>query len=195
MSDSEIWSGIIKGDYNSFQDLYRTHFAQLYGYGIKICQDPVQVEDAIHDLFLDLWKYKEKLSVTTSVKFYLFRSLRRKIYKNQIDDQKVRVFDQEIGMLFEQQGEGREKQMIDEENESLLKEKLISELKKLPTRQYDALVLRFFNNFSYEEIAGILEMNEQSARNLVQRGLLKMRKLLLLLIFLISAFKICFNFF
>lgn len=195
MSDNEIWNGVIKGDYHSFQKLYSAYFTQLYGYGVKLCHDPIQVEDAIHDLFLDLWKYKEKLSATTSVKFYLFRSLRRKIYKNQLDSQKVNVFEKDIELIFEQYGEGREKQIIDEENTQIAKDKLKAGMKKLPTRQYDALVLKFYNNFSYEEIAGILDVNEQSARNLVQRGLLKLQKYLVLFAILVSAVKIYFNFF
>ena len=50
-------------------------------------------------------------------------------------------------------------------------------LSNLPERQSKALVLRFYDEFSYGEIGELLGVNEQSARNLIQRGLENLRKL------------------
>lgn len=178
MIEKEIWDGIKIGDYKAFQNLYSYFFDQLYSYGMKICNDNEQVEDAIHDLFLDIWKYHKKLSPTTSIRFYLYRSIRRKIYKNQDRNIKETVFEKEIETFFEQTGDAHDLRIIEEESKSLIIARLQVGLKELPSRQYDALVLKFFSNFSYEEIGNMLDMNEQSVRNLIQRGLKKLRALL-----------------
>lgn len=171
-SANTLWDAFRNGDYQAFQDIYKIYFEELFSYGLKVCHRPEQVEDAIQDLFLDLWKYKSSLSSTTSIKFYLFGSLRRKIYKNQ--SRIVMVSDEQIPFKKERNEISNiESQIIKEEEDKLLKEQLHKSLKKLSDRQYDALVLRFFGNFSYEELASLMGVNVQSARNLVQRGLQK----------------------
>ncbi|GJM64478.1 hypothetical protein PEDI_50300 [Persicobacter diffluens] len=133
------------------------------------------VEDAIHDLFLDLWKYKEKLSDTTSVQFYLFRSLRRKIVKNdQLADRK-KIFDYDLSLDQAFESLNVQEKIIADESRDEHIQSLKSEMNGLSARQYEALILKFYNNFSYEEIAQVMEVNEQSARNLVTRGLDKLK--------------------
>ncbi len=69
-----------------------------------------------------------------------------------------------------------EQKLIEEENKEQLGVKLNDSLKELPQRQQEAIVLKFFGELSYKEISNILEINEQSARNLIQRGLDHIRK-------------------
>jgi len=180
----ELWDSFRDGNYNAFRSIYERNFNQLFAYGLKVCHNKEQVEDAIQDLFMDLWKYKKGLSTTTSIKFYLFRSLRRKIYKNQ--SRVVMVSDEKVSM--EQKSQHTvdvESQIIVKEEANVNKEKLLKGLKTLPDRQYDALVLRFFGNFSYEDLADLLGVNTQSARNLVQRGLQKLGNTLIVFVTLI----------
>jgi len=54
--------------------------------------------------------------------------------------------------------------------------KLKKYLHNLSPRQYEAIMLRFYDEFSYEEIGEIMGANPQSIRNLVARGLLHLRQ-------------------
>lgn len=45
----------------------------------------------------------------------------------------------------------------------------------LSPRQREAIYLKFVSNLSYEEISNLLEINYQSARNLIFRGVEKLR--------------------
>lgn len=59
----------------------------------------------------------------------------------------------------------------------------------LSPRQKEAIYLKFVSNLSYEEISKVMQMNYQSARNLVFRGLEKLRQSYpkdLIFIFLLS---------
>lgn len=171
------WRGLIRGDKAAFQSIYQEYFKVLYSYGVKVCHNQEQVEDAIHDLFLDLWRYRENLAFTTSIRFYLFRALRRKIVKNETRDIAASIFDVEAGE-FNFPGVGSFEDMIVQgEFEDERTKKLKRNLNNLSPRQYEALVLRFYGEFSYDEIASLLDMNEQSARNLVQRALEQLRNL------------------
>ena len=48
-------------------------------------------------------------------------------------------------------------------------------LNKLPPRQKEVLYLLFYQDMSYEEIATVMRMNNQSARNLVHRAMKLLR--------------------
>lgn len=171
------WRGLIRGDKAAFQLIYKEYFRILYSYGIKVCHNQEQVEDAIHDLFLDLWRYRENLAFTTSIRFYLFRALRRKIVKNETRDLAASIFDVEAGEFNFPGVAPFEDMIVQAEFEDERIKKLKRNLNNLSPRQYEALVLRFYGEFSYDEIASLLDMNEQSARNLVQRALEQLRNL------------------
>lgn len=186
LTDEEVWAGVHEGDYSALKELYNRYFGVLFGYGVKLSRDKMATEDAIHDLFVDLWKYREKLSQTTSIRFYLYRSLRRKIYKNDEAAAKVLTFDEPVkdedNYEFNQ-----EQSIIQMEQKSEANNKLNEQMKELPERQQEAIALKFFGELSYKEIAKIMSVNEQSARNLIQRGLEHLRKHMTVVVLFVSA--------
>lgn len=173
--DLKYWEAMIRGDENAFAKLYESYFKLLYNYGLKICTERARVEDCIHDLFVDLWRYRANLSPTTSVRFYLYRSLRRKLVREK--EKSMWLYDdasfvEEVLLLSTQ---SQEHDIIETESKDQKTAKLKKLLNDLSPRQFEALVLYFYDEFSYEEIAAMLNVNEQSARNLVQRGLVQLR--------------------
>jgi RNA polymerase sigma factor (sigma-70 family) len=59
--------------------------------------------------------------------------------------------------------------------QSLRLENLKSVLQQLPRRQQEAINLRFYHNFSNEEVANIMGLNYQSACNLIYAALAKLK--------------------
>lgn len=51
----------------------------LYRYGFQYTKDKALIKDAIQDLFVELRQKRKRLSHTTSIKLYLYKSIRRKI--------------------------------------------------------------------------------------------------------------------
>lgn len=61
---------------------------------MKICRDEELVKDSIQDLFITLWHSRARLSVSDSIKFYLYASLKRKIIaENKLFRRPVRNFE------------------------------------------------------------------------------------------------------
>ncbi|MFC0184969.1 RNA polymerase sigma-70 factor, ECF subfamily [Pseudarcicella hirudinis] len=183
--DLSLWQAFKKGDEMAFTVLYQRYIRVLYAYGKKLLSDDELVEDTIQDLFTDLWRMRDKLGDARSVKFYLFRSLRRKIHKSLTPD-----------YLFREDWENTDEKLLptlpsfesvltDSENSQWKTDQLENWLKSLPTRQYEALVLKYYQEFDYSEIGIILSINEQSARNLVQKALLSLRKIAIPLLILL----------
>jgi len=176
-TDSHLWDDFRQGDRQAFALLYTRYVRVLYNYGFHMAADADLVQDAIQELFIDLWRLRASLSATTSVKFYLYRSLRRRIHESiESGQQTVAVNDfVTASSLF--LTPSHEADYILEEQQGLDLHRLQQVLPQLPPRQYEAIRLRFFDNFSWDEISAIMQMNEQSVRNLVQRAIKKLREL------------------
>lgn len=74
---------------------------------------------------------------------------------------------------------GRQQDLIFRKNDEdlLQKHKLQKALEKISPRQRESIYLRFIQELDYEEIGTILEINYQSAKNLVSRTLIKLREI------------------
>lgn len=173
--DLEHWDAMLHGDKRAFSKLYELYFKVLYNYGRKLSSNAAHVEDAIHDLFVDLWRHRANLSATTSVRFYLYRSLRRRLLRGKTSMLLLTNEQAFFEGIFQHTVPSCEQEVMQVESDNRKATQLKKLLNDLSPRQYEALVLFFYDEFSYGEIAGLLNVNEQSARNLVQRGLQQLR--------------------
>lgn len=171
----KYWGSLRRGEAGSLEWLYNRYFKSLYNYGKKLSVDDKSLEDGIHDLFVDLWRFRKGLSATSSVRFYLYRSLRRRIVRNANHVKQSHHLVTSLPEYLESCAPCEEQTMIEKE----IQHDRVNHLKKLladlSPRQYEAMVLRFYDELSFEEIGAILNVNEQSARNLVQRGLSQLK--------------------
>ncbi len=174
LSESHLWNRVKAGDTKAFEEVYNLHVKALYNYGNKIFQKSSLVEDEIHDLFVDLWNYRKNLSPVISIRAYLYSSLRRRIVKHKKASNSL-GYDyrwDELHLLTDSEEDKLiEKEVLDEQTE-----KLRSHLNHLSPRQYEAIILRFYDKMSYSDIAGVMNVNEQSVRNLIQRGVENLRQ-------------------
>src|SRR5690554_1826172 len=79
VSDTVLRALFRDGDEAAFQHLYFNHYQLLFQYGWNISKDDHVSNDAIQDLFSDLWHSRKNLSAAVSVKAYLLSSLRRRV--------------------------------------------------------------------------------------------------------------------
>lgn len=172
--NEELWDRFRRGDQISFEKIYRTHIAGLLNYGYKVTHDRSLIEDSVQDLFYELWQSRENLSRTTSIKFYLFKALRYKIIRNG----KSRLNDfTDLAEATDLVSDdlSYENQLTNIETHALQTEQLRAVIRKLPKRQQEAINLRYYHNFSNEEIAGIMEVNYQSACKFIYTALKSLR--------------------
>ncbi len=172
-TDKNLWTSFIDGDADALNLLYREFVDVLYAFGLRFTDDAELVKDSIQDLFVDLFKYRKTLAPEVNVKSYLFTSLKRKIClvlkKKAVEAN--RSF--EVPFLL---SNSIEEQIIHNENQSELLLKLNKQLELLPSRQKEALYLRFNAELEYEEIAVIMNVSLETCRTLVYRGLKQLRE-------------------
>lgn len=173
-SDVLLWNALKQDDQPAFAELYQRYHRILYSYGYKVIPNVALVEDAIQDLFVDLWRLRHSLSLVDSVKFYLFRSLRRKIY--QLSEREKRIDTAIASSTATEFTRSSEQVMADQEQEDQLTQRLAQLVAQLPQRQLEVVTLRFYQNFKTDEIAAIMGITEKSVRNTLHKALTHLRE-------------------
>lgn len=177
-NDSEIWDMFREGHVGAFRFIYMNYFNLLLSYGCRITKHTELVKDCIQDLFVEL-KRSNSLSSTNSIKFYLFRALRWKIYRK--IENGNRLFSlEEMESSFEMDyEEPYESVLIRTQTFHIQKEKMKLAIPKLTKRQKEALYYYYEQNFDYRQVADIMKLsNKKSARNIIYRAIGELRKLL-----------------
>lgn len=171
-SEAKLWHDFISGNENSFRIIYERYVQELFRFGLHFSKNEELVLDAIHDLFIDLYKYRPQLNSARCIKQYLLLSLKRKIFRLQGEENRYISFDSEK-IPFPYFLTSSDDDNAEDDLKMNLLEKAIAELSD---RQREAIYLRYVNGLSYEELAKVMQMNYQSARNLIHRGMEKLRK-------------------
>ncbi|QWX83562.1 sigma-70 family RNA polymerase sigma factor [Cellulophaga sp. HaHaR_3_176] len=175
-----IWEKLIDGDKMALGQLYDMYIDILFTYGMYHSKDKSYVSDCIHDLFVDLYKYRTNLSMTDNVKYYLFRSLKRKINKKyRAKNTSVSLDEFQFKPDFTKTNHinSCEKSIIRQENIKERNAKLAEALSTLTKKQQKILFLRFDQDKSYDEISVIMDISVQTARTSIYRAIKTLRKL------------------
>ena len=163
------------GNMAAFSQLYDLHINILFNYGLKLTIDKELLKDCIHDIFVKLYTKKDELGTIDNLKSYLFISLKNKL----CDELRKRMYmsDTAIEDVNAVAPTDIEDDYMEEEqrkNEFSLVKRLLDQLSP---RQREALTLYYIEEKKYEDICEIMNMNYQSVRNLMHRGLTKLRSL------------------
>src|SRR6478736_5855617 len=84
LDDTTLWNAFRNGDDTALITMFDLHARSLYNYGYKISNDKEMVKDAIQDLFADLFQSRSGLGETNAIRFYLFKSLRRRLVRSKL---------------------------------------------------------------------------------------------------------------
>ena len=163
------------GNMAAFSQLYDLHINILFNYGLKLTIDKELLKDCIHDIFVKLYTKKDELGTIDNLRSYLFISLKNKL----CDELRRRMYmsDTAVEEVSISTPTDVEDDYMEEEqrkNEFSLVRRLLDQLSP---RQREALTLYYIEEKKYEDICEIMNMNYQSVRNLIHRGLTKLRSL------------------
>lgn len=174
--DIFLWSKLKEGDTSAIGDLYNNYVDELFRYGIQFTSDKTEVMDSIHDLFLNLYKYRKKLADTNNVQYYLMRCLKNEILKKS----KKNIFKNSspldektyVNQLYTSFEDTLNAEQISNDKVFLLN----TALNSLSKKQRHVLFLKFNEEKNYSEIAAILGVSIETSRTIIYRAIKKLRK-------------------
>lgn len=184
-TDRVLWAQLQAGNVDALGGLYDMYIDELFSYGMQFCADKTKVMDNIHDVYLNLYKYRKNLANTDQVKYYLFRSL-----KNQIISSSKRTLLNQTFSLNEDLHSGQysnsiEDQIMATEFNNERTYKLSKAINSLSKKQQKGLFLRFTEEREYDEIAQIMNVSIQTSRTIIYRAIKTLRKNMLAVFFVV----------
>lgn len=173
VDESQIkWKQFLSGDDDSYSWIYTTYARKLYQYGLCFTSNTELVKDCIQDIFVYIYNNREKLQLCNNIKFYLFAAFKNNLVKAIHKETASEDLAEEIPFLLE----------LTVEEQYIQNEKYVADSKKverllslLTSRQKEIIYYRFIQSMSMDEICRLMDLNYQSAQNLIQRSLKKMR--------------------
>lgn len=176
-AEKNLWRLFQSGDENAFATIYKNYVQVIYNYSRKFSDDEELIEDCIHGLFLDMWKNRENLSLPTSIRFYLYASIKRRIYR-EVLKRKDFLFDDysKLEAALKETNPSIEDHLINQQGKAQQKFCLKQGLLQLSENQRKAILLKFYKNLSFQEISGVMNMSTDNIYKLVSRGLSALKK-------------------
>lgn len=150
-----------KGDESAFTVIYNHFYHHIFAFCKYLLPTVEDARDMTAQLFIQLWEKKETLQSYTHLRAFLFLNARNKCF-NFLRDQKARsAIDKQLGdFTIEEQ-----RAIHFSEIESELITRIYEEVEKLPDYYRNILKLSYFQGYSNQEIAAMLNVSEKTVRN------------------------------
>jgi RNA polymerase sigma factor (sigma-70 family) len=175
IDEVQVWDQFRSGDQAAFSTLYQYFVQPLYSYSLGVTNDKELIKDCLHDLFVELWRNHATIGPTTSVKFYLMASIKRKLVRHMETSLKHMNHHINYTKDFMEDEVSQESLLIRYEEEIVANKQLKDCLNLLSKRQREAISLRFFHNMDTDQISSSMRINPQSVYNLIFGGLRVMK--------------------
>lgn len=183
--ETELIYGLRNGDVKAFTAIYKLYFQRLYVYSLQFTKSEKDAEDIVQEVFVKLWTIRHTITAKHTLRTLLFIIARNFL---------INAYRQTINSpVFEDYIEYRNS-ITTHDHSPLEYDEFLNCLEQclneLPPAQENVVRMSRFQHLSNKEISAHLNINEQSVKNHLSRGLKTIRsrlKELLTLIMLISC--------
>jgi RNA polymerase sigma-70 factor (ECF subfamily) len=152
----------LEGDEKAFQQLFELYVDGLSRFSNSILKNKELAEEAVSDVFYNVWVHRSKLSQIENFKAYLFASVRNTAL-NYLDKEKrskvIQLEDLSVSILIDEICP--ESELISKE----LKEAIGRAIDHLPERCKLIFILAKIEQLKYKEIAQILDISVKTIDN------------------------------
>lgn len=174
IKDLIIWDNFREGSRKALELVYEDNYSPLFHYALKFTNDRDLIKDLIQELFVELINSGKKLSRTDNIRIYLLKAMRYKIIfqlEQKVKHQASPGDYAEFSLV-----DSIEAQLIQKEFAEDIKNRITSSVRKLSSKQQEAIYLRFYNDIPYPEIASIFNIKIQTVRNLISRAIRQLKE-------------------
>ena len=171
VTDQTLLANYLAGRDEAFRELLDRHSGLVYGVAVRAVGDPGSAEEVVQDVFLLLARKAKSLAAHPSLAGWLHLTsrniARHALRQNRTRDRHHTAFKNQAEAL-------RSSDSASETN--LLGEEIDHKIERLSKPEREAILLRFYEDRDYSEIASRLRISEAAARQRVSRGLKRLQK-------------------
>ena len=164
-----LWMRLSAGEEPALFNLYKQLYNPLFNYAFILFKERENVEDAINQMFLEIWENRLNLKPVSNVKSYLFTYLRRKISREKA------VVSRNILPATETFEQSIMDYIIELQVAEELRENIFKAINKLTGRQKQLIMLRFYEDLEYSEISEKTGLAAQTVYNNIHQAIKLLR--------------------
>jgi len=143
---------------------------KLFRFANRLLEDREEAEDMVQEVFIKLWNRRDKLDEYRSVEALAMVSTRN-LCLDKLKRRKITI--ERIENLRDEMTESRQDQKTDLSD---IVHKIHQIIQTLPEQQQSIIQLRDIEGYDFEEIAELLDMNENAVRVNLSRARKKIRE-------------------
>jgi RNA polymerase sigma-70 factor (ECF subfamily) len=154
-----------------FEDLVNKHSAEIFGYIWRMLRDTPDAEDCLQETFLRAYRAYPRLPIDANHRAWLYKiatNTARTHIKRRIRDQH-RMIDLDPDLQADHSSP------LDRVTQREQLALIAQAVESLPYQQRAALIMKKYQDLSYEAIASALDCSEDAARANVYQALKKLR--------------------
>lgn len=164
-----------KGNKASFETLMRTYFPRLLNFIYRFVGNQELAEDLTQEVFIKVYHCAAQYTPQAKFQTWIY-TIAKNISLNELRKHKHHFVS--IDETFETEDNTLHRQLEDKNNvnaaQGMINEEKIAMIKKaiesLPESQRMAVILRRYDNFSYEEIAQTMNTSVKAVKSLLSRA-------------------------
>ncbi|RPI05001.1 MAG: RNA polymerase sigma-70 factor [Ignavibacteriae bacterium] len=161
ISDEVLFQRMKSDDAKALKALFERYFIVLCRFAFKFVRHPGLAEEAVSDVFLNVWLKKDAIVIKNNLKTYLYTAVKNQslnyVKKNKIQWDELSTAD-------------REHRISDLHADTLITHEEFNKdvnalLQKLPEKRQLIFRMNRFDGLSYKEIAEILSISVHTVQN------------------------------
>lgn len=163
---------IKKGNIQAFEVLFKTYYKDLCFYANHYLKDLDLAEEAVQDVFFNIWEKRSALNIKDSFKAYLYISTRNKCLKMIRSENTAAKYSNHIRHVSRQ----AVATPVDELNAKELNLLIEETMSQLPERTREIFRMNRYQGFKYQEIADALSISVKTVEANMGKALKLFRK-------------------
>ncbi|MBO6515732.1 MAG: RNA polymerase sigma-70 factor [Bacteroidia bacterium] len=171
IATNDIIHRLKEKDEKAFEEVFRTYYPELCRFAYKYVENQDVAEELVQELFYSLWAKLDAIDINTSIKSYLYSSVRNAAY-NYFKRQKVAD-----KYVAHQMNHGAVVVAADQRLEvKELSNRIDKAIESLPDKCKQVFRLSRVENKKYKEIAEELDISIKTVENQMGKALKVLRK-------------------
>ncbi|MCX2452379.1 RNA polymerase sigma-70 factor [Pedobacter sp. PLR] len=186
LSDQELADLLRHGNETVFKIIYDRFWSKLYFVASKRLNDPAEAEEAVQDIFLNLWKNRETFQLKVNFENYLAVAIKFQVIKRRSKRFKRSIIEQQLGTEAELENFQNQNYDWNQYDLEELQNRLSKIIDTLPPKCKLVFNMSRDEHYTNKKIAAELGISEKAVEKHVTQALKVLRsKLGLSLIFIL----------
>jgi RNA polymerase sigma-70 factor (ECF subfamily) len=164
------------GDRQAFEAIYRAYYQALVGFVCGYLKSEATAEEVVQELFLAIWRHRDRWELSTTLRAYLFKSARNRALNYLRHEGVIAALDESTEGNHRPPAMGEAPPQVDQQLEAdemaTAAERTIA---RLPPRCRMAFTLCRAHGLSYAETAQVMGVSEHTVKIQMARALVALR--------------------